>query len=54
MVFNFRCLKLVMVLKNDIYRYAEEMQDSIKVTEVKPLREGKMIVTFSTGEKRLF
>lgn len=54
MLFNFRCLKLVMVLKNDIYRYAEEIQDCIKVTEVKPLRGGMMIVTFSTGEKRLF
>ena len=30
------------------------MQDDIKVTEVKPLRGGMMLVTFSTGEKRLF
>ena len=30
------------------------MKDDIKVTEVKPLRGGMMLVTFSTGEKRLF
>ena len=30
------------------------MQDGIKVTDVKPLRGGMMLVTFSTGEKRLF
>ena len=34
--------------------YAGEMQDNIKVTEVKTLRGGMMLVTFSTGEKRLF
>ena len=34
--------------------YAGELQDNIKVTEVKPLRGGMMLVTFSTGEKRLF
>lgn len=34
--------------------YAGEMQDGIKVTEAKPLRGGMMLVTFSTGEKRLF
>ena len=31
-----------------------ELQDNIKVTEVKPLRGGILLVTFSTGEKRLF
>ena len=34
--------------------YAGELQDNIRVTEVKPLRGGMMLVTFSTGEKRLF
>ena len=34
--------------------YAGEMQEGIKVTEAKPLRGGMMLVTFSTGEKRLF
>lgn len=34
--------------------YAGEMQEGIKVTAVKPLRGGMMLVTFSTGEKRLF
>ena len=34
--------------------HAGEMQDGIKVTEAKPLRGGMMLVTFSTGEKRLF
>lgn len=34
--------------------YAGEIQDGIKVTEAKPLRGGMMLVTFSTGEKRLF
>lgn len=38
---------------NDIC-YAGEMQDNLKVTEVKPLHGGMMLVTFSTGEKRLF
>ena len=28
--------------------------DVIKVTEVQPLQDGMMLVTFSTGEKRLF
>ena len=42
-----------MYILNDIC-YAGEMQDGIKVTEVKPLRGGMMLVTFSTGEKRLF
>ncbi len=30
------------------------MRDGIKVTAVKPLRGGMLLVTFSTGEKRLF
>ena len=30
------------------------MKEGIKVTEAKPLRGGMMLVTFSTGEKRLF
>lgn len=34
--------------------YAGEFQEGIKVTEAKPLRDGMMLVTFSTGEKRLF
>ena len=34
--------------------YAGKMQDDIKITEAKPMRGGMMIVTFSTGEKRLF
>ena len=42
-----------MYIFNDIC-YAGEMQDDIKVTEAKPLRGGMMLVTFSTGEKRLF
>ena len=42
-----------MYVLNDIC-YAGEMQDSIKITEAKPLRGGIMLVTFSTGEKRLF
>ena len=42
-----------MYILNDIC-YAGELQEGIKVTEVKPLRGGIMLVTFSTGEKRLF
>jgi hypothetical protein len=42
-----------MYILNDIC-YAGEMQEGIKVTEVKPLRGGMLLVTFSTGEKRLF
>lgn len=34
--------------------YAGELKDGIKVTEAKPLQGGMMLVTFSTGEKRLF
>ena len=39
--------------KDDIC-YAGELSDNITVTEAKPLRGGMMLVTFSTGEKRLF
>ena len=42
-----------MYIINDIC-YAGELADGIKVTEAKPLRGGMMLVTFSTGEKRLF
>ena len=42
-----------MYILNDVC-YAGEMQEGIKVTEVKPLRGGMLLVTFSTGEKRLF
>lgn len=34
--------------------YAGELVEGIKVTQVKPLRGRMIIVTFSTGEKRLF
>lgn len=34
--------------------YAGTLCDGIKVTEAKPLRGGMMLVTFSTGEQRLF
>ena len=42
-----------MYILNDIC-YAGEFQNEIKVTEAVPLRGGMMLVTFSTGEKRLF
>ena len=42
-----------MYILNDIC-YSGEMQDGIRVTEVKPLRGGMLLVTFSKGEKRLF
>lgn len=42
-----------MYIVNDIC-YAGTMQENIKVTEAKPLRGGMMLVTFSTGEQRLF
>ena len=42
-----------MYILNDIC-YAGELCEGIKVTEAKPLRGGMMLVTFSTGEKRLF
>ena len=34
--------------------YAGEIKDNIKVIKVKPLHGGIMLVTFSTGETRLF
>ena len=34
--------------------YAGELEPEIKVVEAHPLYDGMMIVTFSTGEKRLF
>ena len=42
-----------MYILNDIC-YAGELTEGIKVTAAKPLRGGMMLVTFSTGEKRLF
>ena len=41
-------------LRNCDVCYAGELREGIKVTEAKPLRGGMMLVTFSTGEKRLF
>ena len=43
----------IMYVLNDIC-YAGEFREDIKVVEAKPLRGGMMLVTFSTGEKRLF
>lgn len=42
-----------MYILNDVC-YAGELREDIRVTEAKPLRGGMMLVTFSTGEKRLF
>ena len=42
-----------MDIQNDIC-YAGQLTDNIRVTEANPLRGGMMLVTFSTGEKRLF
>ena len=42
-----------MYIKDDIC-YAGEMQPDIKVVEATPLQGGMLLVTFSTGEKRLF
>lgn len=42
-----------MYIVNDIC-YAGKLADGIKVTEAKPLCGGVMLVTFSTGEQRLF
>ena len=42
-----------MFIVNEIC-YAGELEKGIKVTDVKPLRGGILLVTFSTGEKRLF
>ena len=42
-----------MYIRDDIC-YAGQYQDGIRVTEAQPLRGGMLLVTFSTGEKRLF
>ena len=42
-----------MYIINDIC-YAGRLEEGIKITEAKPLRGRMMLVTFSTGEKRLF
>ncbi len=42
-----------MYIQNDIC-YAGKMEQGIQVTDAIPLRGGMMLVTFSTGEKRLF
>lgn len=34
--------------------YASENSDNIQITDVKPLEDMMMILTFSTGEQRLF
>ncbi len=34
--------------------YAGQLEPGIRVTEAEPLRGGMLLVTFSTGEKRLF
>ena len=41
-----------MYIRNDIC-IAGELVEDIRVTETQPLRAGMMLVTFSTGEKRL-
>ena len=42
-----------MYIINDIC-YAGEKEEDILVTDARPLYGGMMLVTFSTGEKRLF
>lgn len=42
-----------MYIKDDVC-YAGTLQEGIKVVDAKPLRGKMMLVTFSTGEKRLF
>lgn len=42
-----------MYILNDIV-YAGEMTENIKVNEVMPLKNQMLLLTFSTGEKRLF
>ncbi|MBQ3447945.1 MAG: DUF2442 domain-containing protein [Synergistaceae bacterium] len=42
-----------MYIKNGIC-YAGELEPGITITEAKPLDFGIVMVTFSTGEKRLF
>lgn len=34
--------------------YAGELTENIKITSAKPLRGRMMLITFSTGEKRIF
>lgn len=34
--------------------YAGELRPDLKIIEARPLRGGMMLVTFSSGEKRLF
>ncbi len=34
--------------------YASEVSDNIQIVDVKPLEDMMMILTFSTGEQRLF
>lgn len=40
--------------RKDNVCYAWALQEGIKVVDAKPLRGKMMLVTFSTGEKRLF
>ncbi len=42
-----------MYVINDVC-FAGELTEGITVADAKPLRGGMMLVTFSTGEKRLF
>lgn len=42
-----------MYIKNGIC-YAGELEPGITITEAKPLDGGIVLITFSTGEKRLF
>lgn len=42
-----------MYVKDDIC-YAGELKEDIKIVEVKPLCGRMLLVTFSTGEQRLF
>ncbi len=42
-----------MYIKNDIC-YAGKFEEGIKITAVKPLKGRILLVTFSTGEQRLF
>ena len=42
-----------MYIKDDIC-YAGELKENIKITDVKPLRGHMLLITFSTGEQRLF
>lgn len=42
-----------MYIKDDIC-YAGELTENIKIVEAKPLRGRMLLVTFSTGEQRIF